>query len=216
MLRPWGLGLILFFLTGCSSATPPPVAPPDPNLRVLNLDPGANNFLLTSEGTAYIDLNGQKLAELKLKDGYSSRLALRWTNRLNPANQRQTYALTVTLDGPTDSTHTFSDNKPTAAMEVDGAELGTAIQINNLKNSDPPRLEIALSPVAVKSILGAKKQVSIKAQLKSDRIARSNSCFSDTNSVDDYLNCRFPYTGRNLTDKDLAALKMFLANPNSP
>ncbi|WP_287127843.1 hypothetical protein [Candidatus Cyanaurora vandensis] len=218
--------LIALLLAGCATAAPP-ASPPDPDLKTTSFPPvpGATNFLLTSEGTPYLDPESDPLAELELKqaDGlYTTQLGLDWSQRLNPNNGVRTHRLVVTLGGQVDGTHTFSDNLPTAFVEVDGTPLthvkpaelenGPHIFIRNLKASTPPRLEIALSQQAVQAIRAAKNQVSLKVQLKSDRVARSNSCFSDTGSVDNYLDCRFPYTGRNLSGAELARLKTLFQN----
>ncbi|WP_218081631.1 hypothetical protein [Anthocerotibacter panamensis] len=216
-----------FLLVGCTPASPPPAVPPDPNLKALTLEPtsGAKNFLLVSSGSPYIDPDGNRLGELEVKGDdrtYTTRLGMVWSKQFNPANQVKTYLLTVTLAGPIDETHTFSDNKPTAFLEVDGEDLpngrpidfpnGSFISVQNLKRSTPPRLEIELSEEAVKVIEHAKDKVTLKVQLKTDRIARSTSCFGNSGSVDDYLDCRFPYTGRNLSGAELSRLKALLVD----
>jgi len=214
MGRGW-LVCVVLMLTACGTATPP--APPvDPNLKTLDFAPtrAADNFLLKSDGSGFLDLNVQRLAQLTMNidnQTYTTHLGLRWSKRFNPNNQVKFYLLTVTLGGLIDSSHTFSDNRPTVFVEVDGQDLtAPLIEVRNRKNDTPPRLEIILSDRAVQRIIQAKTKVAVKAQLKSDRIARSNVCANGTNRVDDYLDCRFSYTGRSLTGAELSRLQALL------
>lgn len=217
-------------LVGCQNVAPtPPVSqglqPVDPNFKTLALPPdtGGVNFLLASSGSKLLDPDGRAVLEMDFTQEdqkYSTRLGLLWTKRFNPNNQQQTYRLIISLEGQTDPIHRFSDNIPTAFIEVDGTnfpavprsdlDLGAVIFIENLTKEVPSRIEIELSKEAIKEILAAKAKVSVKVQLKSDRLAQTNICFSDGDTVDDYSDCRFAYSGRNVQGEALSQLKALL------
>ncbi len=226
MLRFVGSLVALGILVGCSSA--PSVAPPiDPNFKILDQTalPGEVNFLLTSEGGGFMDRNGDRPSELQTKQDnqtYTTRLNLVWSKRFNPANQVAAYGLKVSLDGVADASHTFSANLPTAFLEADGLEIPStkpaefeqrpAILIRNFRDSSPPSLMIEISAPAAQKILQAQREVSVKVQLRSDRIARSAACLSPAGSVDDYARCQFVYTGRTLKGAELGQLQQLFKN----
>jgi len=214
----------------CSTQEPPPPSPTiDPNFTVLDL-PAANgsaNFLLEANGSGFADFNGNPQSEIITQQEdktYSTRLILRWSKRVNPNNQVVTYGLRVTFDGIADASHTFSENVPVAFLEVDQTEIpavrrdqltgGAFMVVDNRRKADPPTLEIELSPQAIARLVQAKNQISLKVQLKSDRLARSTECLNPAGTVDDYANCQFAYTGRTMMGEELKRLQiLFTKNP---
>jgi hypothetical protein len=222
------LACVLFALiTACQSepplvslekqASPAAAKKEDPNLQTFPLPKGeaGDYFLLRSDGTPYYTSGGGKLGEINLKQegkNYTTRLLVTARRSFNPANKVSAYYVEVGLEGTADGTHTFSQNLPTVFLEVDGETLPPSLvkaEVSRSPKGDTARL--VLTPEVADLIQRAEKKVSVKAQLRTDRIANSNYCKDDTQGVLDVKDCAFPFVGYNIQGKNLETLKKLFA-----
>jgi hypothetical protein len=189
----------------------------DPNLQTFSLPKGepGDYFLLRSDGTPYYTSGGGKLGEINLKQegkDYTTRLLVTARRSFNPANKVSAYYVEVGLEGTADGTHTFSQNLPTVFLEVDGETLPPSLvkaEVSRSPKGDTARL--VLTPEVADLVQRAEKKVSVKAQLRTDRIANSNYCKDDTQGVLDVKDCAFPFVGYNIQGKNLETLKKLFA-----
>ncbi len=189
----------------------------DPNLQTFVLPKGApgDYFLLRSDGSPYYTSGGEKLGEIKLREeskDYTTKLVVTARRSFNPANKVSAYSMEVGLEGTADGSHTFSQNLPTVFLEVDGDTLPPSMvkaEISRSPNGDTARL--ILTPEVANLVQKATKKVTVKAQLRTDRIANSNYCKDDTQGVLDVKDCAFPFVGYNIQGNNLDTLKKLFA-----
>jgi hypothetical protein len=200
-----------------STAAKAPRKKEDPNLQTFALPKGAlgDYFLLRSDGTPYYTSGGEKVGEIKLREGskdYTTHLRVTARRSFNPANKVSAYYVEVGLEGTADVSHTFSQNLPTVFLEVDGETLPPSmvkVEVSRSPNGDTAQL--TLTPKVADLVQRATKKATVKAQLRTDRIANSNYCKDDTQGVLDVKDCAFPFVGYNIQGKNLEALKKLFA-----